>query len=312
MQIDAYISDLLYRYECVIIPDFGAFLTRAVSAQIDESSQAFYPPHKVVSFNEQLKDNDGLLAQYIASVEKLPYELALQKVIKQTKSLKSFLAQGEILSFKNIGEVELTPDGNMKFSPVKGPNYLTTSFGLASFKSPEITREAYQKEVETLEASAPIAFTAERRKSRSFLKYAAVAVVALTMGGYLASNYYLDKIEEHNIMAEQQAQQQLESRIQEATFVIDNPLPAITLEVDRQTGNYHVVAGAFRIEANCDKKLSELQDLGYSARRIGTNKYGLHQVVYGSFETRAEAQKELYRIRKSHNRDAWLLIQDLD
>ena len=62
MQLETYISDLLYRYECVIIPEFGAFLTQPVSAKVDISSNTFYPPKKVLSFNEQLKNNDGLLA----------------------------------------------------------------------------------------------------------------------------------------------------------------------------------------------------------------------------------------------------------
>ena len=67
MQLETYISDLLYRYECVVIPDFGAFLTQPVSARIDESNFTFYPPKKELSFNEQLKNNDGLLAKYIAN-----------------------------------------------------------------------------------------------------------------------------------------------------------------------------------------------------------------------------------------------------
>lgn len=312
MQFDSYISDLLYRYECVIIPDFGAFLTRQVSAEIDEDTNSFYPPRKIISFNEQLKDNDGLLAHYIASVKNIPYEVALHKVIIKTRSLKSYLAQGEILTFKNIGEIRLTAEGRISFEPVVGPNYLTQSFGLSSFSSPEIKREAYRKTVESLEENSPIAFTPEKRKNRNWMKYAAVAVVALTVGGFLTSKYYLGQIEQHNIMAEQEAQQQLESRIQEATFVIENPLPAVTLELDRQSGKYHVVAGAFRVEANCDKKLEELRELGYSARRIGTNRFGLHQVVYSSFESRDEAQRALYEIRRNHNKDAWLLIQELD
>lgn len=312
MQFDSYISDLLYRYECVVIPDFGAFLTRQVSAEIDDDTHSFYPPRKVISFNEQLKDNDGLLAHYISGVEKMPYELALQKVIKKTKALKSYLAQGETLTFKNIGDISLNAEGRIAFEPASGPNYLTRSFGLSGFSSPEIKRETFRKTVENIEASTPIAFTPERRSSRSWFKYAAVAVIALTLGGFIASNYYLGQIEQHNLMAEQEAQQELESRIQGATFVMENPLPAITLELDRQSGNYHVVAGAFRIEANCDKKLEELRKLGYNARRIGTNRFGLHQVVYSSFESRAEAQRALYKIRRDHNKDAWLLIQDLD
>ena len=58
MQLSTYISDLLYRYECVIIPGFGAFLTRNQSAWIDEASNTFYPPSKVISFNRQLQANE--------------------------------------------------------------------------------------------------------------------------------------------------------------------------------------------------------------------------------------------------------------
>ena len=59
MQFERYISDLLYRYECVIIPEFGAFLTQNVSAKVHESTNAFYPPKKALSFNEQLKNNQS-------------------------------------------------------------------------------------------------------------------------------------------------------------------------------------------------------------------------------------------------------------
>ena len=103
-----------------------------------------------------------------------------------------------------------------------------------------------------------------------------------------------------------------ENKIQEATFIIDNPLPSVTLNVDKQSGNFHIVAGAFRIEENCDKKLKQLHEQGFKARKIGANKYGLHQVVYSSYDTRAEAQRELYKIKRTHNPDAWLLAKKLN
>ena len=83
MQLETYISDLLYRYECVTVPEFGAFLTQRVSAKILESNHSFYPPKKELSFNEQIQQNDGLLAHYIADVEKIPYEIAIQKIQKR-------------------------------------------------------------------------------------------------------------------------------------------------------------------------------------------------------------------------------------
>ena len=312
MQLETYISDLLYRYECVIIPEFGAFLTQPVSAKVDISSNTFYPPKKVLSFNEQLKNNDGLLANYIADVEKLPYEAAVKNIAKKTKSLKSYLAQGETLTFKNIGDITLSNEGKITFEPSYHLNYLTDAFGLAKFVSPNVSREVYKEQVETIEKVAPIAITPEKRKSRNYLKYAAVAVIALTLGGFGASNYYLNQIETQNQIAQQEATQEIENKIQQATFIIDNPLPSVTLNVAKQSGNFHIVAGAFRIEENCDKKLKQLHAQGFSARKIGANKYGLHQVVYSSYDTRAEAQRELYKIKKTHNPDAWLLAQKLN
>jgi hypothetical protein len=312
MQLEAYISDLLYRYECVIVPEFGAFLTQCACAKINKSTNTFYPPKKVLSFNEQLKRNDGLLVNYIADVEKIPYEEAVKKIVERTKTLKSYLLQGETLSFKNIGDIVLNKDGKLTFEPSYNLNYLTDAFGLSQFVSPNINREAYKKEVETIEKVIPLTITPERRKSRPYLKYAAVAFLALTLGGYLASNYYIGEIEQHNQLAQEEANIQLDNKIQEATFIINNPLPTVILNVSKQSGNYHIVAGAFRIEENSTKKLNQLQDLGYSARKIGKNRYGLHQVVYSSHETRSEAQRSLYKIRRENNKNAWLLVQKLN
>lgn len=311
MHIETYISDLLYRYDCVTVPEFGAFLTRRVSAKIHESTHIFYPPKKILSFNEQLQNNDGLLANYIAEVEKIPYSVAKEKVSKQVKSIKSFLVEGETIQFKNIGELLLNADGNMVFSPSSHINYLTDAFGLSHFESTDVIREVYKETVEAIEATAPIALTPEKRSNNNWLKYAATAVILLGLSGFVGASFYNTTIENHNQLAQEQANEQLDAKVQEATFVISNPLPAATLSLDKQSGNYHIVAGAFRVEANSDKKVNQLRDKGYKARKIGANRYGLHEVVYASFENRAEAQLELYKIRREHNRDAWLLIKTL-
>ncbi|WP_417857863.1 SPOR domain-containing protein [Xanthomarina gelatinilytica] len=312
MQLESYISDLLYRYECVTVPEFGAFLTQRVSATIHESTNAFYPPKKKLSFNEQIQANDGILTHYIADVEKIPFEEASKKIEKRVKSLKSYLTQGETISFENIGDLTLNNEGKMIFEPSYHLNYLTDAFGLSQFVSPSVNREVYKEAVQEIEKVVPIAVTPEKRNSRSYLKYAAVAVVALTLGGFVASNYYIENINSQNQIAQEEANQQLESKIQEATFVIENPLPAVTLNVKKQTGNYHIIAGAFRVEENSDKKLEELKALGYDARKIGQNKYGLHEVVYASYEDRLEALKALREVKRNHNPAAWLLVKELD
>ncbi|ALJ05543.1 sporulation protein [Pseudalgibacter alginicilyticus] len=319
MQLETYISDLLYRYDCVTIPEFGAFLTQRVPATINDSTNIFYPPKKQLAFNEQIQNNDGLLANYIADVEKIPFEIALEKIQKRVHIIKSYLTQGETITFNNVGDIVLNNESKIVFEPTYNLNYLTDSFGLSEFASPAVTREVYKETVETIEKVVPITITPEKRASvnssntkKPYLRYAAVALIALTLGGFTASNFYVNQIETHNQLAQKEASQQLETKIQQATFVIDNPLPAITLNVTKQTGNYHIIAGAFRVEENCYKKIEQLKAEGFKARKIGVNKYGLHEVVYASYEDRLEALKALRDIKKNHNPEAWLDVRKLD
>lgn len=317
MQIETYISDLLYRYDCVTIPEFGAFLTKRISAKIDQENTTFFPPKKVVSFNEQLQHNDGLLASYIADSENIPYEVAVQKISKQVKLMTAFLNEGEVLTFSTLGDLRLNNDGKIVFEPSQQSNYLTEAFGLSEFKAASVNREVYKHQIETLEDVIPINITPEKRNSsrsisaRSYFRYAAVALIALTVGGFTTSAYFNNQIEAHNQLAQEAANAQLDAKVQEATFVIENPLPAATLKVEKQRGKYHLIAGAFRVEENSDKKVKDLRDLGFKARKIGVNKYGLYEVVYSSYETSREAINELHNIRNNYNQDAWLLVREL-
>ncbi|WP_308425246.1 SPOR domain-containing protein [Ulvibacter litoralis] len=304
-----YINDLLYRYECVIIPGFGAFLTQYRSAKIDETSHTFYPPGKVVTFNRQLQTNDGLLANYVASVENCSYESALQNIRSFTGKLQSQLANKEVVSFKNIGDFALNEERAIQFTPSEKENFSTTSFGLTPFVSQQVVRE---EKTEKVVEKTPLLFTPGKRERYPYLKYAAVAVVALSVAGIGALKLYEGEVQKYNFAEKQKADTRLENKIQEATFVIENPLPTLNLTLPKLTGKYHIVAGAFRVEENAAKKRNELLSKGYQAKLIGENQYGLHMVVYSSHQDRLEARKSLHTIKLSENKDAWLLVRDLN
>ena len=314
MKIDQYISQLLYRYQCVTVPGFGAFLTEIQSAQLQEGSHSFYPPKKLVSFNSYLKNNDGLLANHIAQAEKMSYEIAVTVIQNEVNSWKNKLQEQGSITLKNVGELSLNAEKSLVFVPADQVNYLTSSFGLSTFSSPNVKREEYKKEVEILEEKAPIAFIPEKRDSSNFLKYAAVFVLSaglLSAGGFFGNQYYQNKIQSETLAVQTKVQKQVDQKIQEATFFISNPLPTVTLNVAEGKMPYHVVAGAFLQEENATKMYDELIKLGYHAQKIHQNKHGLYPVIYGSFSTYSEAQNEMERIKKSHNPEAWLLIEEL-
>ena len=117
MKMDQYISQLLYRYQCVTVPGFGAFLTEIQSAQLHQDSHSFYPPKKLISFNAYLKNNDGLLANHIAQAEKMSYEVAVTIIENQVAIWKSKLNDFGAITIKNIGDLSLNAERNLVFVP---------------------------------------------------------------------------------------------------------------------------------------------------------------------------------------------------
>ena len=310
MAVANYIHDLLYRYECVILPGFGAFITQKSSARIHSSTNEFYPPKKTVSFNRQLIQNDGLLANHIVDLEKISYQEAVEKLHEFVQELQHVLEENKVVSLGKVGSFKLNAADKLEFEPAKKTNYLKESFGLGSFASSKVLREEYKEQAVALEEKAPVAFTPERRSSSNWLKYAAVGLLAFGLSGAAGLNIYQDQIDDHNLAEQKKATSQLESQIQQATFIIDNPLPAVTLKVAKQSGNYHVVAGAFRLEENAESKVQELKAEGFKARKIPANKFGLHQVLYSSHESRRDAINALNSVKRSTNPGAWLLVEE--
>lgn len=314
MKIEHHISQLLYRYQCVTVPGFGAFLTEFQSAQLDKNSNSFYPPKKLISFNPFIKNNDGLLANHVAQAEKISYEIAVNAIQNEVVLWKTKIQEAGRFSVKNIGDFSLNSEKNLVFIPVDQINYLSASFGLSSFVSPNVKREVATATVEQTEEKAPILFIPEKRKNYSFIKYA--AVVTLTLGltgswGYTIYKNHQEQIALETRLAEEHVQRKINEKIQEATFFIDNPLPAVTLTVPSEKMSYHVVAGAYRLESNAENSCKDLIKLGFKARRIAPNKHGLFPVLYGSYPTYMEAQKAMKEIQKTQNPEAWVLIEAL-
>ena len=317
MQIENYINDLLYRYDCVIVPNFGAFLSNRLSAKLHDSTQTFYPPKKIISFNESLMSNDGLLANYIAEVEKIPFQNALTSIEKQVNAIKMHLKNGESVTFENIGSVIYNAENKIVFEPSYQVNFLSDAFGLSHFVTEKVNREAYKKEVEQIEEVVPITITPaskekQTHKKRPVFAYAAASIVLAGMMSFFGFNYYKNSVTEYNKVAHQEADKKVDAEVQQATFIISNPLPVAELKLKKQNQNFHIMAGVFRFEQNGFNLISELKSLGYDAKIIGRSPSGLYQVVYDSYSSRDEADKALLNIKKSHNPYAWVLEKKLN
>ena len=142
--ITNYLIELLKDNDCVIVPGFGAFISKRHSATIDYANHRFTPPYKEIVFNNKLKSNDEILIKYIGKKENISTEEAYVRI-------QSFVNQSEaILDVNN----ELTIDGLGKIRKFGNDYVLTTntdinlfgdSFGLTDFNvQPVFRTETYQ------------------------------------------------------------------------------------------------------------------------------------------------------------------------
>lgn len=314
MRIEQYISQLLYRYQCVTVPGFGSFITETKPARLSDDGLSFSPPQKSVSFNFHLKHNDGLLVNHIAGVQETTFDSALESIEKEITQWKFNLQSGQTLVLKNIGRLYLNVEQNLVFEAADSLNYLKDAFGLSSLHTQPVAREVLLQQAEVYnQRDVVVLETTESEPKSGWLKYAAIAVLGLGAAGFFGNDWYQNKIQENQLVLQQKVQERVSQKIQEATFFIESPVPQVTLTIEKEiTGNYHIVAGAFKEEDNALKALSNLLTLGYKAQKIAPNKYGLHPVIYGSYPTIEDARLAQQRIKTEHNPDAWILIQDLE
>ena len=78
--VQNHIKELLFEQDCVVIPEFGGFVTNFDCAKINSNNRFIAPPQKWLAFNVLLKNDDGLLSNYIAKEENITVSQANLKV----------------------------------------------------------------------------------------------------------------------------------------------------------------------------------------------------------------------------------------
>ena len=299
MTIFKEIYDLLYNNDCVIVPEFGAFVLKSHSAYIKDDT--FYPPRKVISFNVMLDENDGLLVKHLSNSRNISYKKALKTINDETQSLKNELSADKKIKIDPLGYIELSSEGNLVFYPKESINFESNSFGLSSFSKQPILKSV-KKDVpfKTASTITPV------------LRYAAIfiALIGFSYFGYFNYSNYLDNERIKNIAI---AQDQILQNVQAATFNIGE-LPTISLKVTAPIENtnkiyFSVIAGSFRSKINAEKHLNHLISKGFKASYTAINPRGLFRVAYARLDSRKKAYSLIAEI-KENGEDAWLLIED--
>lgn len=115
--VETVIRKLVSDYEFVIIPGFGALLSHQAQAFYNAETGVFSPPNKRLAFNEFLKLDDGLLANFISRHEQITHAEAVAYVRNYTDRLRASLQATEHAIIEGIGEFSMNIEGKLVFEP---------------------------------------------------------------------------------------------------------------------------------------------------------------------------------------------------
>ncbi|MGA3014141.1 MAG: SPOR domain-containing protein [Bacteroidales bacterium] len=336
ISIEKYIRELLYQYDCVIIPEFGGFIGNYSPALIDPIYHTFHPPFKSLLFNIHLKQNDGLLASSVSQAEQIPYEHAMDLIRMMLVDWNQELENKQELIIEKVGRIVKDTNGILQFEQEPAVNYLPEAFGLTTLVSPAIRRPGVQEKLEK-KLDRYIKVSSERYgKLQQTLKWAAMMALPIGLAVYLSITNF-DQIKnfhqnytgflfpnsntvEKNSVSSLKILHPSNEAAQPATPTVktEQPSASVTtsqvsiLEANNSSETtvnkpYAIIVGAFRFRENADNMVAKLKEEGYEAVIYDVTKTGLFRVTVATYTTKNEAIEQLAIVRSKNYSSAWLL-----
>ena len=154
-----YLKKLLYQYDCVVVPELGAFLTHYQPAAFTEATGLYLPPRKRVAFNEALRFDDGILANYVMLHEPVTREGAQRHISQFVGELRDQVKTAGRFELDDIGTFSRNDEGKLQFDPSLRHNFFGEAYGMSALSVQAINRLAVPEptiEAVPLTAAGPI------------------------------------------------------------------------------------------------------------------------------------------------------------
>jgi hypothetical protein len=280
LDITAYLRELLFGHDCVIVPGFGGFIGNYTPARIDSHSGTFYPPVKLISFNRNLNNNDGLLIGKISESAKVTYGDARNIVENFVIDLRRRLDNGGKVVFEKIGSFVNNKEGNVLFEPDRDINYLLDSYGLEPFQY--LPLEGY--DVRKRAIGQPQKDPVKQATMRRLIWRAAVVIplISVLIAVPLKRDLFKAKVETSSmnplVTAEFESNKiavdNEKGEASTATYKMDgadmvNP-PVSEVSVPETAGDeiFCIITGSFKSEENAVSQVNNLKNEGFTPEII--------------------------------------------
>jgi nucleoid DNA-binding protein len=301
MNISNHISSLLTFNECVIIPDFGSFISNYVPSQFDPGRNAYLPPTKEIVFNSKITKNDGLLINHLVESESITYTQAYQAISNWVSNAFDTLDEGEKLEINDVGTIEFDKNGSFIFTSTS-TNVMAETYGLDPISFPRLVRPVYVSNFNPRPAVRAIS------NHKNAIRIAAGIALVLSL------SLFPMKIRKDNLTLNVSNLNPFTSMTvakpeQVAEVVKNEPIAEKQEKVVQTTDPYILVGGSFEIEENAKTFQSELLKEG-NRSEIMKMQNGHFRVIVDSYTTREKALMAMDNYRATHpESQVWVSIR---
>jgi nucleoid DNA-binding protein len=330
-----YIKTLLYEYDYVTVPNFGAFIANYQPSSQNEISGSLMPPQKKIAFNELLKQDDGLLAMQIARREGIKLDESKRRIHQYVEEVKDNLAYQRFFTFDKIGTFSLNDENKLVFEPDRRNNFFSESFGFDSLFPKQNEKEKYQYDNQDLSLESGFVQNPQQ-KSFGYMLYA-LPILLLSAGLFyvLFSNKPVrntafssvfptefierkpeivrpeiekpileqpSKVETISEISKPEITPSLEPKIEAKKIEEPKPIEPEKKEIvevpstiTEKTYRYQVVAGLFKSEENAKKLSAKFISSGLNSKIEKVNNFS--RVIAAESETETEAKNIASKIK---------------
>jgi len=298
MGIASVIADLLEENEVLIIPGLGAFISDYQPARLDENGVFLLPPDRIISFNPDIRTDDGVLLNYLVQRYKMTTPQAHKLLDQFTEDLEYRLYSGEPVVMGNIGI--LTKSGNrILFEPERKKISHAGAFGLTPVAArPASDYQSQQPETENVSVKP-----GQKKRNTWIVALIGLAFITVITIWVLSRN-----------SSRYPGKTTSEPVAEAGSFPGMIPIPAgdslSTGNIRDSTENnlqypgdnsslYYLIGGSFRSQKNADEYTKEMIGKGYQPVSLG-RKGQYYLVALESFKSENEALKALNRLTREN------------
>lgn len=332
MEIGLYIGDLLREQDEVSVTGLGTFKKVRLAGTFDKSSNQFYPPSYQLSFIAG-ETSDSSLIQYISIKKNLSNSSAVELINKFVSNKLELLNSSDSVEILHLGVLH-KKNGKLTLIPADDFGTIDNFFGLKPiaelnnensiplYEEKELEEEEYEEPQKTrswvtifisflvflIAVSALFYFNAD---FNNFIKNKSAGVFSSTNPVQQESPNLIDsiKINSDSIKNTVDSASILADSIRQksdTTITVANVPAAVAVTSESEAINYEIIVAAFTRKSEADVYIKELSTKGIQVKIVENMPGKKLKISLGTFLDEELAKKELTRIQKNINKDAWI------